>query len=352
MSVLILSSSFADANPGETWRGQSVTEFTAAENEKFGWIIVNDGVMGGLSEGSMAMTGEGTMRFRGDLSTKNNGGFSMVTSQKVDYNLSNDLGLLLNVRGDGRTYTARLVSDARFRGMEVSFSADFETVKGEWSQVKIPFADFKGSFRGTDLPDAKFDPSVIQRIGILIGDKKDAPFDLEIGWIRTYGKGQGDFTERGADEADDKATEAPQRLIATAVSDGRFTTFKKALDAAGLTTFFQWDNPLTVFAPTDEAFSKLPAGTLEDLLKPESKEKLVAILSYHVVTGSTDLSEALKAKSAGTIQGESVAFEFANGSVRVNDARMIDSDVECLDGVIHVIDTVLIPPSMTGGGSN
>jgi len=172
MISLILSQSFAIENETDTSRGQSLTEFSEAENESFGWTIVNDGVMGGLSEGNMAMTDEGTMKFRGDLSTKNNGGFSMVMSEKVDYNLSNDLGLLINVRGDGRTYTARLVSDARFRGMEVSFSAEIQTKEGEWTQAKIPFSDFKGSFRGTDLPQEKLNPSVIQGIGILIGDKK------------------------------------------------------------------------------------------------------------------------------------------------------------------------------------
>jgi uncharacterized surface protein with fasciclin (FAS1) repeats len=343
-SILTQSVSFADSDAN--WRGQSVTEFAAEENEKFGWVIVNDGVMGGLSEGSKEITDGGTMNFRGDLSTKNNGGFSMVTSQKLDYNLSNDLGLLLHVRGDGRTYTARLVSDARFRGMEVSFSADFATKEGEWVQVKVPFSDFKGSFRGMDLPDEKFDPANIQRIGILIGDKKNAPFDLEIDWIRTYGKGQGRFTEKTGDPAESKKSETPQRIIATAVSDGRFTTLKTALDAAVLTPFFQWDNPLTVFAPTDEAFAKLPKGMVEDLLKPENKEKLVAILSYHVVVGSTDLSDALKAKSADTIQGESLTFAFTDGRLRVNDATMIDGDVACLDGLIHVIDSVLLPPSM------
>jgi len=130
------------------------------------------------------------------------------------------------------------------------------------------------------------------------------------------------------------------------VSDGRFTTLKAALDATGLTPFFQWDNPLTVFAPTDDAFSKLPEGMIEDLLKPENKDELVAILSYHVVTGSTDLGEALKSKSAKTIQGEPINFDFSDGRVRVNDASMIESDLKCLDGLIYVIDTVLLPPSM------
>ena len=185
----------AEPKPG-AWRGQSVTEFDREENAAFGWQIVNDGVMGGLSEGKVEVTDKGTMKFSGDLSLENNGGFSSIRSGKVDFNLSNDLGLLLLVKGDGRTYQARLATDARFRGMEVSFAGEFATVKGRWQQVKIPFSTFKGSFRGRDLPEKVLDPSMIQRIGILLADKQQGTFNLEIDWIRTYGKGQGNFTER------------------------------------------------------------------------------------------------------------------------------------------------------------
>ena len=119
--------------------------------------------------------------------------------------------------------------------MEVSFSADFVAKKGEWLEVKIPFTDFKGNFRGTDLPKQKLDPSMIRRVGILLSDKTQAPFDIEIDHIRTYGKGQGKFTEREKEAAAEKpvvAERGTSRLIETAVADGRFTTFKKALDAA------------------------------------------------------------------------------------------------------------------------
>lgn len=176
--------------PG-AWRGQSVTEFDPAANEKFGWQVVNDGVMGGLSEGNVEFTDAGTMKFHGELSLENNGGFTTVRSADVDFNLSNDLGLLLLVKGDGRTYEARLDSSARFRGNPVSFAGKFKTTKGKWQQVKIPFSDFKGSFRGTELPKEVLDPSVIERVWILLGDKQEGPFNLEIDWIRTYGKSEG-----------------------------------------------------------------------------------------------------------------------------------------------------------------
>ena len=173
------------------WRGQPVTEFEALENSAFGWTIVNDGVMGGLSQGKLDFTGAGTMKFSGNLSLENNGGFSSLRSQDVELDLSDDLGLLMLVKGDGRTYQARLSTDEKYRGSEMSFSAEFKTTKGKWQQVKIPFSDFKGGWRGRELPDRVFDPAKIQRVGILLGDKKPGPFELEIDWIRTYGKGQG-----------------------------------------------------------------------------------------------------------------------------------------------------------------
>lgn len=345
--LLMKSTALAEPRPG-SWRGQSVTEFTADEAGSFRWQVVNDGVMGGLSKGNLSFTDEGTMVFRGNLSLENNGGFSTVRSGKVDYNLSNDLGLLLRVKGDGRTYEARLDSDARYRGMPVSFAGKFETRKGEWIQVKVPFSSFEGSWRGTDLPDAILNPSVIEQVGILLADKQQGPFEIEIDYIRTYGKGQGSFTERTNETPDTrsvaKSSKGPKRLIDTAVADGRFSTLKKALDAAGLIPFFQWDNPLTVLAPTDDAFAKLPKETLEDLLKPENKDKLVKILSYHVIPGNNSLADALGANEVKTVEGSPVSIAFSGGRVRINDATLIDADVKAKDGMIHVIDTVLLPP--------
>ncbi|MCL4105686.1 UNVERIFIED_CONTAM: hypothetical protein GTU68_023753 [Idotea baltica] len=233
--------------------------------------------------------------------------------------------------------------------MPVSFAGKFIAEKGDWQQVKIPWSAFGGSWRGTDLPDAELNPSVIRRVGVLLGDKKNGPFDLEVDYIRTYGKGQGAEAAESVTKAKpagkpDKAAK-PGSLIATAVADGRFTTLKAALDAAGLTTFFQWDNKLTVFAPTDEAFAKLPKGTVEDLLKPENKEQLVAILSYHVHPGSADLATILRDEELKTVEGNALKASFSKGRVRINDAAILDADIQCKDGIIHVIDTVLLPPS-------
>jgi transforming growth factor-beta-induced protein len=116
-----------------------------------------------------------------------------------------------------------------------------------------------------------------------------------------------------------------------------------ALQAAGLIDTLKGPGPFTVFAPTDEAFAKLPAGTVQDLLKPENKEKLRAILLYHVVPGKVMSSQVVKLTSAKTLNGESLTIKVENGKVMVNDATVIKPDVQASNGVIHVIDTVLLP---------
>ena len=350
ISLLVGAASPLVSTAGEkskpwSWRGQTLTEFAPGETNGMEWQVVNDGVMGGLSKGSFSVSDEGILKFAGTLSLENNGGFSSIRSSAVDFNLSNDLGILLKVKGDGRSYNMRLESTATFRGMPVSFSGEFSTKAGEWQQIKIPFSEFRGGWRGRDLPDEVLDPSVIREAGLLIGDKKAGPFSLEVDYIRTYGKGQGDYKEGKIEMTSKKAPapKGPKSLIATMESDKRFSTLKAALDAAKLTTFFQWDNKLTVFAPTDEAFAKLPEGTLEDLLKPENKERLVEILSHHVHPGSLGLAQALGSDNIKTVQGTPLTVAFDKGSVRVNDATLLEADITCADGTIHVVDTVLLP---------
>jgi uncharacterized surface protein with fasciclin (FAS1) repeats len=131
-------------------------------------------------------------------------------------------------------------------------------------------------------------------------------------------------------------------IVDTAVEAGTFNTLAAALTAAGLVETLKGEGPFTVFAPTDEAFAKLPAGTVEDLLKPENKDKLTAILTYHVVPGavmSTDLTEGMK---AATVQGGEVTI-MLEGGPKVNDAMITTPDIAASNGVIHVIDTVLMP---------
>jgi uncharacterized surface protein with fasciclin (FAS1) repeats len=133
-------------------------------------------------------------------------------------------------------------------------------------------------------------------------------------------------------------------LVDTAVAAGQFKTLATALEAAGLIDALKGPGPFTVFAPTDEAFAKLPAGTVETLLKPENKEKLKAVLLYHVVPGNVTADQVTKlnGRSVKTLQGSSLKVRTAHG-VRVDNAKVTQTDVKASNGVIHVIDTVLMP---------
>lgn len=132
-------------------------------------------------------------------------------------------------------------------------------------------------------------------------------------------------------------------IVDTAVAAGSFKTLVAAVQAADLVETLKGKGPFTVFAPTDEAFAKLPAGTVEDLIKPENKEKLVAILTYHVVPGKVLAKDVVKLTAAKTVQGQEVAIKVADGKVTVDNANVVKTDIECSNGVIHVIDSVIIP---------
>jgi len=141
------------------------------------------------------------------------------------------------------------------------------------------------------------------------------------------------------------ASAADRDIVDTAVAAGSFSTLATALQAADLIGALKGDGPFTVFAPTDDAFKKLPPGTVESLLKPENKEKLRAILTYHVVSGRVTAAQVMKLSSATTLNGQTVAITTHDGAVMVNNAKVVKADIQATNGVIHVIDTVILPES-------
>ena len=143
----------------------------------------------------------------------------------------------------------------------------------------------------------------------------------------------------------DKAMKPQQDIVAVASSNGSFTTLVAAVQAADLVEVLQGDGPFTVFAPTDEACAKLPEGTVENLLKPENKDQLVAVLTYHVVPGEVYAKDVVKIDSAKTVQGQELTVATADGKVTIDNATVIATDVKASNGVIHVIDTVILPAS-------
>lgn len=140
------------------------------------------------------------------------------------------------------------------------------------------------------------------------------------------------------------AVAAGKDIVDTAVSAGQFETLATALEAADLVETLKGSGPFTVFAPTDAAFAELPAGTVENLLKPENKDQLVQVLTYHVVPGRVAAEEVTKMDEAETVNGKAIEIDASSGGVKVNDANVTTADIAASNGVIHVIDKVILPP--------
>jgi uncharacterized surface protein with fasciclin (FAS1) repeats len=141
------------------------------------------------------------------------------------------------------------------------------------------------------------------------------------------------------------ASTAEKDVVSTAVAAGQFKTLAAALGAAGLVDTLKGPGPFTVFAPTDAAFAKLPAGTVEGLLKPENKDQLTAILTYHVVPGTVMAADIVKLRQAETVSGKVLSVKVNGGTVMINDAKVTATDIAASNGVIHVIDSVVLPPT-------
>ena len=146
-----------------------------------------------------------------------------------------------------------------------------------------------------------------------------------------------------ASTAGAQAQHGNQDIVDTAVAAGSFKTLAKALQAADLVVTLKGKGPYTVFAPTDEAFAKLPAATLQDLLKPENKAKLQRILTYHVVAGRVSSGDVAKMRSAKAVSGDTIDIAANGGGVTVDDAKVVKTDIAASNGVIHVIDSVILP---------
>jgi uncharacterized surface protein with fasciclin (FAS1) repeats len=136
---------------------------------------------------------------------------------------------------------------------------------------------------------------------------------------------------------------AKKDIVDTASSAGNFNTLVTALKAAGLVETLKGEGPFTVFAPTDEAFAKLPHGTLDSLLKPQNKAKLTSILTYHVVPGKVLAADVVNLSHAKTVNGKSLSIKTYHSQVKIDDAKVIKTDIKCSNGVIHVIDAVVLP---------
>ncbi len=159
---------------------KTISDFNGGNGEPE-WFSVDDSVMGGISKGKTEVKG-GTMMFSGDLSLKNDGGFSSIrTAGKYDF--SGKSGFVLRVKGDGRTYKMRIETDARHNGSEIGYQVDFSTEEGKYIEVKVPFTSFEPGWRGEELNGPPLDLSKVEEIGIVLADGKEGPFALEVDWL-------------------------------------------------------------------------------------------------------------------------------------------------------------------------
>lgn len=160
-----------------------LTDFTP-DSASLGWYVVNDSVMGGRSEGAFELD-RGVLRFAGETNT-DGGGFSSIRTESLQLDLSNHAGIRVRARGDGRRYTWRLTTTARWRGRPVSYWAEFPTQDGAWTEIDIPFASFVPRFRGNQLDGPELDPAAITGMGLMIYDKRDGPFEIHLAAVYAF----------------------------------------------------------------------------------------------------------------------------------------------------------------------
>ena len=298
------------------------------------WISVNDGVMGGVSKGGFKRTDEGTLLFSGNLSLENNGGFASIRTKPTPMDLSGMNSVVVKAKGDGRTYWVELRANRQMGAS--SYRADLPTTAGKWTEVIVPIKDFKLQAFGQVIPSGPINLAKVESLGFTLADKKAGPFELEVEYVKTV-----------ADKDAGTPTKGGQTIVDVAGAAGSFKTLLAAAAAADLAGALAGPGPFTVFAPTDEAFAKLPKGTVEELLKPENREKLATILKYHVIAGKVTLAKALEAGEGVTLQGSKITAKFEGGRVLIGPATLLNADIAASNGVIHVIDQVLLPKETT-----
>ena len=309
---------------------QSKPDSNPAANLEFdsgvkGWQTVLDGVMGGRSTGRIAAGEGGTLRFTGELSLENNGGFSQIRTAVPEGTYAGTTGLIMRVKGDGRSYQCDIRS-SRLRLMAGGYQSVFKTKAGEWTEVEIPFAECVANSFGQRMRNAPpLDPASIESVGITLADKQEGPFAIEVDWIRPIGQAAAERSSAGS--------------LAAVATKANLTTLLSLVKAAELE--LPKDAKLTIFAPTNEAFAKLPREQVEFLTSAKGKPVLQAILKHHVVAQSLESSALLDRRRLKALSGQSL--EIDPSALTVDGARLVATDVAFDGGLVHVIDGVMLP---------
>jgi len=318
----LLLASLAGSNGQET---RLLFDFDATDSVK--WTTVHDTVMGGRSDGRISLTDDGTLRFRGNISLENNGGFTSFRSRSLDLDLEDSEGVELRVKGDGRTYifSTERSDVALFGG---GYWQRFETEEDSWIKVRLPWDAFVPTSFGNVVKSApKFDPAMLTSMGVYLYDKKAGPFDLQIDSISAYYLGG--------------------EVAPTTSYPDDYATVLSLVQTLGLDKELEnLDGAFTLFAPSDKAFQALPDGVFQQLARPENTELLRDVLLYHVVPARYPAAKAVKLNSANSLQKSALKFAVKDGELKVNQATVIETDLEFAGGVVHAIDQVLVPVSV------
>jgi uncharacterized surface protein with fasciclin (FAS1) repeats len=324
------SNSASNPTSNTTSKRASNLEF---DNGTKGWQTVLDGVMGGLSTGRIAAGEGGTLRFTGELSLENNGGFSQIRTAVPEGTFAGTTGLVLRVKGDGRSYQCDIRS-SQLRIMAGGYQSVFQTKADEWIEVSVPFDQCVANSFGQRMRNAPaLAAASIESVGITLADKKEGPFAIEIDWIRPKGPAAADRAARDSSQASSAGS------LASVATKAKLTTLLELVKAAGIE--FPKDAKLTIFAPTNEAFAKLPREQVAFLTSAEGKSTLQAILKHHVVAQPLESSALLDRRRLKALSGQSLEIDPA--ALSVDGARLVATDVAFDGGLVHVIDGVMLP---------
>lgn len=290
-----------------------------------GWRTVLDGVMGGRSTGRVTQPEAGILRFSGELSLENNGGFSQMQTTVPEASLKDAVGIEARVRGDGRTYQFDVrCSDVRM--MAGSFQMKFDTVAGEWVTIRLPFEQFRLYSFGRLVPNApKLTPARVESIGVTLADKKPGAFQLDIDFVRAI-SAEGKVPEAGSD-------------LATVAKSADLTTLLSLLEISGLQ--LPADGRVTIFAPTNKAFAAIPADKLKFLTSDAGRPTLRAILKHHILPTALDSGSLLQRRGVVALSGQNLAIDGERFTIA--GASFLKTDVAFDRGVVYVIDRVLMP---------
>lgn len=296
------------------------------------WQTVVDGVMGGRSTARVGQTEPGVLSFTGRLSLENNGGFSQIRRSVEGRGFAGAEAIALEVRGDGRTYKLDLCA-SNVRRMASAWQQDFPTADGAWTTVRLPLDDFVLYSFGRRVRNApELQAELIESLGVTLADKVEGPFRLDIRSVRAVGADAPAAARSGHGGGGGQGDSD----LATVAREAGLTTL---LDLVGRAELALPDEPVTIFAPTNEAFAKIPDATLRELLTSEGRDALRRILTFHIAPGTRGAADVLNARTVPTLSGQPLAV----GEGRIGGAGLLAVDVPFDGGIVHVIDSVMLP---------